>query len=52
MVQAYYAGDPVRLRHELARTVYEALAHETDWDLTLDSDDAEDTLASRIKTHA
>jgi len=52
VVQVYYAGDPVRLRHELARTVYDSLAAATGWDLIWDSDDTEDVLAERIKSSA
>jgi hypothetical protein len=50
VVQVHYAGDPISARHALARSVYAALVERTDWDLVLDSDDAEDVLASRIKT--
>ena len=50
VVQVYYAGDPVRLRHELARSVFDALAGVTNWDLIWDSDDAEDVLAERTRS--
>lgn len=49
VVQVVYASDPVSLRHELARKVYDELVAATDWDLELDSDDTEDTIATRIK---
>ena len=52
VVQVCYAGDPVRLRHGLARAVYDSLVASTDWDLTWDSDDSEDVLAVRISNHA
>lgn len=50
VVQVLYAGDPVTRRHELARSVYDELVKDTDWDLSLDSDDTEDVLAERIKS--
>jgi hypothetical protein len=50
VVQVHYAGDPTSSRQALARNVYDALVEHTDWDLVLDSDDAEDIIASRIKT--
>jgi hypothetical protein len=31
--------------------IYDYLVEHTDWDLTLDSDDADDIIASRIKSH-
>ncbi len=49
VVQVHYAGDPVTRRHELARTVYDSLAASTNWDLTWDSDDAQDVLAERTE---
>lgn len=52
VIQVYYAGDPVQLRHELARSVYGALASTTDWNLTWDSDDTEDVVAERIRSRA
>jgi hypothetical protein len=36
-------------RHALARKIYERLAASTDWDLILDSDDADDVLATRSR---
>jgi hypothetical protein len=50
VVQIHYAGDPTSARQALARNVYDALVEHTDWDLVLDSDDAEGIIASRIKT--
>jgi hypothetical protein len=47
VVLVHYAGDPLARRHELARSIYDELVATTDWDLTHDSDDAEDILASR-----
>lgn len=49
VVQVVYAADPVALRQRLAASVYDALVQATDWDLELDSDDAEDIIATRIK---
>lgn len=46
IVRVYYAGD-VEPRQTLSRRIYDGLAETTDWDLTLDSDDAEDVIASR-----
>jgi hypothetical protein len=50
VVQVHYAGDPISARQALAGNVYDALVKHTDWDLVLDSDDAEDVIASRTKT--
>lgn len=52
VVQVLRAGDPISARQQLARNIYDALAARTAWDLRLDSDDAEDIIASRTKAHA
>ena len=52
VVQVHYAGDPISARRAFARNLYDALVEHTDWDLVLDSDDAEDTIASRLKTRS
>jgi hypothetical protein len=46
----HFSGDPISARQALARNVFDVLVEHTDWDLVLDSDDAEDIIASRIKT--
>ncbi|KMV23344.1 hypothetical protein ACT16_06645 [Mycobacterium heckeshornense] len=50
VVQVLRAGEPISARQELARKIYDRLAKRTDWDLTLDSDDTEDVIASRTKS--
>jgi hypothetical protein len=50
VVTVYYGRDPVALRHELARQVYQHMVAATDWDVTLDSDDTEDIVATRLRT--
>lgn len=35
----------------LAQRIYDHLVEHTNWDLTLDSDNADDIVASRIKSH-
>lgn len=49
VVLVYYAGD-IEPRQALARSIYDALAASTDWTLELDSDDADDILASRTSS--
>ncbi|ORA41469.1 hypothetical protein BST20_05055 [Mycobacterium branderi] len=48
--EVYHAGE-VADRQALSRSIYDYLVEHTNWDLTLDSDDANDTIASRIKSH-
>lgn len=50
IAEVYHAGE-VADRQALARRIYDHLVENTDWDLTLDSDDAADIIASRIKSH-
>lgn len=52
VVQVHYAADPPTLGQAYARDIYDSLARSTDWDLTLDSDEAEGILATRIKSRA
>lgn len=47
IIRVYYAGD-VEPRQALSLRIYDALVESTDWNLTLDSDDAEDIIATRI----
>jgi hypothetical protein len=49
LVTVYHGGDEGQ---PLARRVYDSFVDRTDWDLLLESDDAEDTLASRITARA
>jgi hypothetical protein len=51
IAEVYHAGEVVD-RQSLARRIYDYLTEHTDWDLTLDSDDADDVVASRIKTRS
>ena len=46
VIRVYYTGD-VEPRQELSRRIHDGLAETTDWDLTLDSDDAENVIATR-----
>jgi hypothetical protein len=48
--EVYHSGD-VADRQALSRRIYDYLVEHTDWDLALDSDDADDIIASRIKSH-
>jgi hypothetical protein len=45
--EVYHAGE-VADRQALSRRIYDYLVEHTDWDLTLDCDDADDIIASRI----
>jgi hypothetical protein len=50
IAEVYHAGEPTD-QLALARRIYDDLVKRTDWDLTLNSDDApEYVIASRIKT--
>lgn len=48
--EVYHAG-AVTDRQALSRRIYDYLVEHTDRDLTLDSDDADEVIASRIKSH-
>jgi hypothetical protein len=48
-VEVDNVGPDDAARHALARKIYEWLAARTDWDLILDSDNAEDVVATRIR---
>ena len=48
--EVYHAGE-VADRQALSRRICDYLVEHTVWDLTLDSDDADDIIASRIKSH-
>lgn len=50
VAEVYHAGaDTDQLA--LAQRIYEYLAEHTSWDLVLDSDNADDIIASRIGSH-
>lgn len=51
VVDVYYGGD-LADRRVLSRGIYDYLVEHTDWDVELDSDDAEGIIASRVTTHA
>lgn len=52
LVEVYYSGDLAH-RRALSRRVYDYLVDYTDWDVELDSDDADDTIAARkSRTHS
>ena len=44
VVLVYYSSQPVARRHILAATIHEHLATTTNWDVTLDTDAAEDVV--------
>jgi hypothetical protein len=48
--EVYHAGADSH-QASLARRIYDHLVEQTNWDLTLDSDNADDIVASRIKSH-
>lgn len=50
VVQVYYSADPAALGQAYARCIFEALVHDTDWDLILDSDEAAGVIASWTKS--
>jgi hypothetical protein len=49
IVEVDNVGPNNAARHALAREIYQRLAASTDWDLILDSDDADDVLATRVR---
>lgn len=52
LIEVYYGGDLAH-RRVLSRRVYDYLIDHTDWDVELDSDDADDTIAARkSRTHS
>jgi len=49
IVVEVYLGGSEEEQLALSRRVYDYLVENTDWDVELDSDNAEDTIASRIR---
>lgn len=50
VIDVYYGGD-LADRRAISQRIYDYIVEHTNWDVTLDSDDAEDVIASRTKAH-
>lgn len=51
VADVYYGGDLAE-RRVISRRIYDYIVERTDWDVTLDSDDADDVIVSRIRARA